>query len=90
MSVECPSSFVSSGFAGPVSERIRHRLTEVFNPLAHLEIHNESHMHSAGQESHFKLVVVSSLFAGKPNDSPRLSFAFCMGSGTTSISTFLT
>ncbi|MCM2319906.1 MAG: BolA family transcriptional regulator, partial [Pseudomonas sp.] len=30
----------------------------------HLEILNESHMHSRGQESHFKAVVVSPLFAG--------------------------
>jgi len=30
----------------------------------HLEILNESHMHSRGQESHFKAVVVSPLFTG--------------------------
>ncbi|MBV2131478.1 BolA/IbaG family iron-sulfur metabolism protein [Pseudomonas sp. MAP12] len=30
----------------------------------HLEVLNESHMHSRGQESHFKAVVVSPLFAG--------------------------
>lgn len=33
-------------------------------PLQHLEVLNESHMHSAGQDTHFKLVVVSEAFAG--------------------------
>jgi len=30
----------------------------------HLEVLNESHMHSRGQESHFKVVAVSPQFAG--------------------------
>ncbi|SDS73378.1 BolA family protein [Pseudomonas oryzae] len=30
----------------------------------HLEVLNESHMHSRGEESHFKAVVVSPQFAG--------------------------
>ncbi|WP_424804395.1 BolA family protein, partial [Pseudomonas farsensis] len=30
----------------------------------HLEVHNESHMHSRGQESHYKAVLVSAQFAG--------------------------
>ncbi len=42
---------------------IESRLSEAF-PLQHLEVLNESHMHSAGQESHFKLVLVSEAFAG--------------------------
>ena len=34
----------------------------------HLEVANESHMHSVppGSESHFKLVIVSDAFEGKP------------------------
>jgi BolA protein len=42
---------------------IESRLREAF-PLQHLELLNESHMHSAGQDTHFKLVVVSEAFAG--------------------------
>lgn len=30
----------------------------------HVEVFNESHMHSRGEESHFKVVLVSPLFAG--------------------------
>jgi BolA protein len=42
---------------------IESRLREAF-PLHHLEVLNESHNHSAGQDTHFKLVVVSPGFAG--------------------------
>jgi BolA protein len=42
---------------------IESRLREAF-ALAHLEVLNESHNHSAGQDTHFKLVVVSEDFAG--------------------------
>ncbi|MBD1580823.1 BolA family protein [Pseudoalteromonas sp. S16_S37] len=31
----------------------------------HLNVVNESHMHSRGEDSHFKVVVVSEEFAGK-------------------------
>ncbi len=31
----------------------------------HLNVINESHMHSRGEESHFKVIVVSEEFAGK-------------------------
>ncbi len=31
----------------------------------HLEVLDESHMHSRGQETHYKAVVVSDAFAGK-------------------------
>lgn len=31
----------------------------------HLTVTNESHMHSAGTDSHFKVVIVSSDFEGK-------------------------
>ncbi len=30
----------------------------------HLEVLNESHMHSRGQETHYKAVIVSEQFAG--------------------------
>lgn len=33
-------------------------------PLTHLEVLNESHNHSAGQDTHFKVVAVSTTFAG--------------------------
>ncbi|HEX6590738.1 MAG TPA: BolA family protein [Moraxellaceae bacterium] len=42
---------------------IESRLRDAF-PLQHLEVLNESHNHSAGQDTHFKLVVVSAAFAG--------------------------
>jgi len=40
---------------------IESRLREAM-PLQHLDVLNESHMHSAGQDTHFKLVVVSEDF----------------------------
>jgi BolA protein len=42
---------------------IERRLADAF-PLQHLEVLNESHNHSAGQDSHFKVVAVSEAFAG--------------------------
>ncbi len=42
-----------------IESRVREAL-----PLQHLEVFNESHHHSAGQDTHFKLVVVSAEFAG--------------------------
>lgn len=45
------------------SQLITERLQAAF-PLTHLEVINESHMHSAGQDSHFKVVAVSEAFAG--------------------------
>lgn len=42
---------------------IESRLTEAF-PLTHLEVLNESHNHSAGQDTHFKVVAVSPAFSG--------------------------
>ena len=40
---------------------------KISNAIAckHLNVINESHMHSAGTESHFKVVVVSEGFEGK-------------------------
>ncbi|MDF3030104.1 MAG: hypothetical protein K0R03_662 [Moraxellaceae bacterium] len=42
-----------------IESRVRDAL-----PLQHLEVLNESHNHSAGQDTHFKLVAVSPAFAG--------------------------
>lgn len=41
-----------------IEQRLRDAL-----PLTHLEVRNESHLHRAGQDTHFKLVVVSPAFA---------------------------
>ena len=47
-------------------EEIRSKLAEAFTPL-HLEVVDESHMHSVppGAQSHFKVTVVSEAFAGQ-------------------------
>lgn len=42
---------------------IERRLREAL-PLTHLEVLNESHNHSAGQDTHFKIVAVSEAFDG--------------------------
>ncbi len=49
-----------------VQQTIESKITADLQP-SHLEVVNESHMHSVppGSESHFKLVVVSERFAGK-------------------------
>lgn len=44
-------------------QRIEEHLKSGFSPL-YLEVLNESHNHSAGNDTHFKLVVVSDDFAG--------------------------
>jgi Stress-induced morphogen (activity unknown) len=50
---------------GPVAQQIMKKLTSKFEP-AHLEVLNESHMHSVpkGSETHFKVIVVSDKFKG--------------------------
>ena len=50
----------------PVESRIIQKLSEAFNP-AHLEVLNESYMHSvpAGSETHFKVVLAADSFVGK-------------------------
>jgi BolA family transcriptional regulator, general stress-responsive regulator len=47
-------------------EIIQQKLQQAFSPI-HLEVINESHMHSVpeGSESHFKVVVVSDAFDGE-------------------------
>lgn len=44
-------------------QRIEEHLRSGFSPL-HLEVLNESHNHSAGQDTHYKVVLVSDAFAG--------------------------
>jgi BolA protein len=44
-------------------QRIEERLLQAFAPV-HLEVLNESHNHNAGNDTHFKLVVVSGAFDG--------------------------
>ena len=50
-----------------VQKQIEEKLRTEFAPL-HLEVVNESHMHNVpeGAESHFRVVLVSEAFAGKP------------------------
>ena len=50
-----------------VQETITGKLAEALTP-SHLEVVNESHMHSVppGSESHFKVVIVSDGFEGLP------------------------
>jgi BolA protein len=50
-----------------VQRRIEEKITAALAP-SHLEVINESHMHSVppGSESHFKLVIVSESFTGTP------------------------
>ncbi len=49
-----------------VYQTIERKITESLTP-AHLEVINESHMHSVppDSESHFKLVIVTERFAGE-------------------------
>jgi len=55
-----------SGFVGPIAGTIEKKLTQIFAP-AHLQIINESYMHSVpkNSETHFKVVVVSESFQDK-------------------------
>lgn len=50
----------------PVENSIISKLSTSFNP-AHLEVLNESHMHSVppGSETHFKVVLAADSLAGK-------------------------
>jgi BolA protein len=49
-----------------VQQDIEQKLVQAFSP-AHLQVLNESHMHSvpANSETHFKVIVVSGGFEGK-------------------------
>jgi BolA protein len=54
----------------PVETTIREKLTQAFQPVR-LEVVNESHLHAGHRnspgtgESHFRVLIVSPLFAGK-------------------------
>ncbi len=50
----------------PIENQIHTKLTQGFQPQ-HLEVLNESHMHSVppGSETHFKVTLVSPQFEGK-------------------------
>jgi BolA protein len=51
----------------PIQQQIEQKLRAQFAPL-HLELENESHRHNVpeGSESHFRVVLVSAQFEGKP------------------------
>ncbi len=51
--------------SGPLEKQLRTKLEAAFAPL-HMELANESHMHSVprNSETHFKLVLVSARFDG--------------------------
>ncbi|TQV67758.1 BolA family transcriptional regulator [Exilibacterium tricleocarpae] len=51
---------------GVVQARVQAKLGDFFQP-SHLQVINESHMHSVppGSESHFKVVLVAAAFAGQ-------------------------
>ncbi len=49
-----------------IQQQLEKTLREVFSPH-HLEVENESHMHSGpASESHFRVVIVSEQFEGLP------------------------
>ncbi|MCX7556113.1 BolA/IbaG family iron-sulfur metabolism protein [Xanthomonadaceae bacterium JHOS43] len=45
---------------------MRERILQALQSLhpAHVEVHDESHMHSRGQQTHYKAVIVAGQFAG--------------------------
>ena len=47
-----------------MQEQIEQKLADAF-ACKHLRVENESHMHARGEDSHFKVVVVSDDFNGK-------------------------
>ena len=49
-----------------LQEAIERKLHHAFTP-AHMEVHNESHMHNVpeGSESHFKVLLVADAFEGQ-------------------------
>lgn len=59
------SSAAPTATSGPVQSAITQKLLERFQPQ-HIDVINESHMHSVpkGSETHFKVVVVSDVFDG--------------------------
>uniref|UniRef100_K3X665 BolA-like protein n=1 Tax=Globisporangium ultimum (strain ATCC 200006 / CBS 805.95 / DAOM BR144) TaxID=431595 RepID=K3X665_GLOUD len=57
----------SAAPSGPIAVRIREKLADAFAPQ-YLDVINESYMHNVpkGAETHFKVVVVTEQFEGKP------------------------
>ena len=47
-----------------IEKALKEKLEEAFQPV-YLHVQNDSHGHSRGHETHFTVVVVSSLFVGK-------------------------
>ena len=54
----------SSNNQGVIQSLIRSRFETLLTPVF-LEIEDESHRHSRGEESHFKVLIVSEIFEGK-------------------------
>lgn len=50
-----------------IQQNITQKLGQAFTPL-HIEVENESHMHNVpeGSETHFRVLLVSTQFEGKP------------------------
>lgn len=46
-----------------IAQTLEKKLRDALNPV-HLEIINESYMHRAGDNSHFKVIIVSEAFNG--------------------------
>ncbi|KAL7906210.1 bola-like protein [Trichoderma velutinum] len=65
-------STMSSTSATPLEDAIRAKLTAALSPIT-LEIYNDSHLHShhkamqgvVSKETHFRLVIISDMFAAK-------------------------
>jgi len=58
------SSSSSSAPSGPVAQLLAARLRFHLAPVLQLELEDESHRHSRGAESHFKVLVASPRFEG--------------------------
>lgn len=52
---------------GPVETEIRMKLVKKLDPI-YLDVINDSYLHSVppGSETHFKVIIVSEMFSGKP------------------------
>ena len=64
-SAPAPASSTSAPApSGPVAQLLAERLRHHLSPVLALALEDESHRHSRGAESHFKLFVVSPRFEG--------------------------
>mgnify|MGYP002353962758 CR=1 FL=1 len=57
--------FSSNALERPRYTAISAKVTSELPDVKHWELFDESHMHSRGLESHFKLIIVSDTFQGK-------------------------